>query len=93
MGSLGSAIEQVATILGAIWLVCLLLFAFGYPLYGMLSGAKPSDPPPKWVDHCMFVAIAPKVLIGGGVYVIFVWIPLGVIRLLQQQKNSLGYRK
>lgn len=93
MSSLGNAIEQVGTVLGVIWLVCLLLFAFGYPLYGMLSGARPSDPAPRWVELCMAVAILPKVLLAGGLYVVFIWLPFGAIKLLQQLRNSLRYGK
>lgn len=89
MGSLQSAIEVVA----AVWLGCLLLFAFGYPLYGILSGAKPSDPMPKWAGVCAAIAVAPKVIIAGGLYVIFIWIPLGAFKLLRRLKNSLGYGK
>lgn len=89
MGSVQSAIEVV----GAVWLGCLLLFAFGYPLWGILSGANPSDPMPKWAGVCAAIAVAPKALIAGGLYVVFIWIPSGAIKLLRRLKHSIGYGK
>lgn len=66
------SLRNVAEVAGAIWLTSVLLWAFGYPLYGMLSGAKPSDPSPKIFAVFGAVAVAPKVLIAAALWAVFV---------------------
>jgi hypothetical protein len=89
MGSLESAIEVV----GAIWLCSALLFVVGTVVHAAIWSPRPTDDLPKPLLVLMYITVAPKALLAGTLYVLFVTAPLGVLSLWKKLRYFLWHVK